>query len=608
MPPRRRNLHQPHTTMNLPPQPSDIAREALRRLATRRIAPTPDNYRSLYNEIAGTPGAAEVFPEKAMKALASSLPRTTPEQLKFARCFEAAVGECDWGMVSKTFRDALAELETTPRAWSRLIQDLLTQLERRHHQLTTAQKRERLEHVLTSCASDSDRLFARLQSLLGSWSETPNAGPVAPLAEAPELPEKDAVMQHTAAPAGGVPRNADLAEPLRQLAGDLLERSIAALLADTPDLSRDAAALAAQVRTAHTPSEVEACAANLTDFTARLTFHAEDRSETKAALMRVLQLLIENISELVVDDSWLHGQISMVREQISGELDVRRLDDVERRLKEAISRQSALRKELSHAKARIKSMLSGFVAHLANFNQSTGEYHDKMGDYAGKIGSANDIGELADVVDEVMRETRAIQVSVERSRQEMQTMQVRVEEADKEITRLNQELAQTSQLVRHDHLTGALNRKGLEETIDRELARAKRRNSPMCLGLIDLDNFKRLNDTYGHQTGDEALVHLAQVARRCMRPNDTLARYGGEEFVILLPDTDLEGAVAAITRLQRSLTRNFFLCENEKLLITFSAGVAQFAEGEGRDQAIARADAAMYKAKQTGKNRVIAAE
>jgi diguanylate cyclase len=125
--------------------------------------------------------------------------------------------------------------------------------------------------------------------------------------------------------------------------------------------------------------------------------------------------------------------------------------------------------------------------------------------------------------------------------------------------------------------------------------------------LLDIDNFKKLNDRLGHKTGDEALIHLVKVVRDSLRPMDTLARYGGEEFVILIPDTPLEEAINAMTRLQRELTKNFFLAYNEKILITFSAGVAQFSQDETGADAIKRADQAMYLAKRAGKNRVLSA-
>ena len=141
--------------------------------------------------------------------------------------------------------------------------------------------------------------------------------------------------------------------------------------------------------------------------------------------------------------------------------------------------------------------------------------------------------------------------------------------------------------------------------MNREIASLRRKNLPLSISLLDLDNFKKLNDRLGHEAGDKALVHLANVARQCMRPNDTLARYGGEEFVILMPDTLLEHGIEAMTRLQRELTRTFFLSDKENVLITFSAGVAQVGTYETGSEAINRADQAMYLAKRTGKNRVV---
>lgn len=587
-------------------QPSEIARETLRRLAAQRHPPTPDNYRRLYHEIAGT-AEAEAFPERPLKALASRLPRLAPAQVRFAQQFDAAVAKRDWAELTGALTALLKAHEGEPPAWSSLIADLLGQMERRHATLTQGKKREAIEHVLASAGADPDNLFERLTSLLRAWAKGPqdaapdplagDAAPATPLAAQPQ-------PQPTERPAearGG-------SEELRELVAQLVESSQTMLLVDTPQLAEEAAALARDVRAARDGSALAALSRRIRQFLYRLQFVAEDQAELKAALQKLLQLVIENISELIEDDKWVQGQIGMVLDLFGAPLNIRRLDDVGQRLKEVIFRQSALKKNLNEAKERLKTMLAGFVDHLATFSESTSDYHDKIGRCAERISAANDLAELNDVIEEVMRETRIIQLNAQRSRDDLTGMRARVGEAEQEIARLQGELSETSAMVRHDQLTGAQNRKGLEETLDRELARAKRRESPICVALLDVDNFKALNDTYGHQTGDDALVHLARVIREAMRPHDTLARYGGEEFLVILPDTALADALAAVTRLQRELTKRFFLHRNEKLLITFSAGVAAFRTDEPRTEAISRADAAMYQAKKSGKNRVVAAE
>ena len=206
-----------------------------------------------------------------------------------------------------------------------------------------------------------------------------------------------------------------------------------------------------------------------------------------------------------------------------------------------------------------------------------------------------------------MQATRSMGLQSRTAHDELNELRERTELNRAQVVQLQQELDRASSQARHDPLTGSLNRKGLDEAMERELARASRTGNPLCLALLDIDNFKTINDRLGHTGGDAALVHLTEVTREVMRPQDLLARYGGEEFVLLLPDTTVANAVAAMTRLQRELTTRFFLQGQEKVLITFSAGVAQLGEGETGADAILRADKSMYLAKRSGKNRVLAA-
>jgi diguanylate cyclase len=577
--------------------PFEIARETLRLLAVRRIPPSPENYQTLYHEIAGTKAASNSFPESQLRSLAAALPKASPDQLRLARQLEEAVKAGNWDDYKKYLTDFVSGLaEAQKLGWSELIADLLRLWDAKHPGLTSARKRESLEHVLASSGANPETLYNRMQGLLRSWGQgrEPEAAPLVD-ASAPEtVPVSAATVTTT-----------DLLPELRELFAFTLETAMATQLIESPQLSSDAKVLANDIRKADSPAQLQEFLTRLKRFAFKLELLAEDQAELRHSLLGLLRLLVGNITELVLDDHWLHGQIDVVREIIDKPLSQRALDDAERRLKEVLYKQSQLKASLSEARDAIKHMLAGFVDQLADFADATSDYHDKIESCAEKISSANDISELEGVLGEVMRETRTIQISAQRSRDELRSTQQKVQESEARINELERELETTSDLVRHDQLTGVLNRRGLEEIFTKEASRASRHESSLCVALIDIDNFKKLNDSMGHDTGDEALIHLATVCRETLRPQDTVARYGGEEFIILLPDTPLDDAVNALTRLQRELTKKFFLHANEKVLITFSAGVTQMNAEDTQATVIKRADDGMYKAKQTGKNRVV---
>jgi diguanylate cyclase len=394
---------------------------------------------------------------------------------------------------------------------------------------------------------------------------------------------------------------------LRDLFAYTLEVIVATQLDDEPELAGLAKSLATAVRSATTIKAMNDLLAETKRFAFRLEFLAEDRAELRSGLLKLLQLMIENVSELVADDRWLNGQIEMVREIVARPLNQRAIRDAEHRLKEVIFKQSQLKHSLTEAKEALKQMLAGFVDHLSEFADSTSDYHDKIEVCVEKISQAEDIAQLEGVLAEVIRETRIIQINAQRSRDDLRASKQRVEDAERRINELQGELDKASLLVRNDQLTGTLNRRGLEEAFESEVGRAQRRKSTLCVALLDIDNFKRLNDTLGHEAGDGALIHLVSVIRATLRPQDTLARFGGEEFIILLPDTQLEDANKALVRLQRELTKRFFLHDNEKILITFSAGLTDYRDDDTQASVTKRADEAMYAAKKAGKNRVVTA-
>jgi diguanylate cyclase len=177
--------------------------------------------------------------------------------------------------------------------------------------------------------------------------------------------------------------------------------------------------------------------------------------------------------------------------------------------------------------------------------------------------------------------------------------------AEARIGELEEALSEARAAAFTDALTGALNRRGFEDAYRREVARARRHGSRLALALIDLDDFKRLNDTLGHQAGDEALVHLVMELRAALRPSDILCRFGGEEFVVLLPETALPEAAAAISRFQRQFAAN--AVPGRDVVVTFSAGVVLHELTESLADSMVRADTATYAAKRAGKNCVVTA-
>lgn len=586
--------------MTTPSNPFEVARETLKQLAARRIAPTPDNYLTLYHEIAGTRPAGEGFPEQQLRSLAAALPRSSPDQLRLARQLDQAVKAANWGDYRSSLVDFVTTLaEAQKLAWADLIADLLRQWEAKHHGLTAARKRESLEHILASSGANPEILFQRLQGLLRAWGQGKEgeASILPPDCPPPEIPED---LPATASPA-------DQLLHLRELFSFTLETAIATQLIESPQLAAESRALASDIRKASGTQQLQAFLARLKRFAFKLELLAEDQAELRNSLLGLLRLLVGNVTELVMDDQWLHGQIEVVRDIIEQPLSQRALDDAQRRIREVVFKQSQLKTGLLDAKEAIKTLLAGFVDHLADFADTTSGYHDKIEQCAAKISAAENITQLENVIAEVMRETRNIQINAHQSRDQLRAMQAKVTSSETRIRELEHELETTSDLVRHDQLTGALNRRGLEDMLAKEAARALRHDTTFCVALLDIDNFKKLNDAHGHNAGDQALIHLSRICREALRPQDTVARYGGEEFVIVLPETTLDAATAALTRLQRELTRRFFMHENDKLLITFSAGVTQAQPGEHLPDVLKRADTAMYEAKKAGKNRVLTA-
>jgi len=160
-----------------------------------------------------------------------------------------------------------------------------------------------------------------------------------------------------------------------------------------------------------------------------------------------------------------------------------------------------------------------------------------------------------------------------------------------------------------DALTGLLNRRSFMERLDEEVAASLRHKLPTCVAILDVDHFKKVNDTYGHPAGDAVLVGVAQRLKQAKRNEDVVARFGGEEFVLLLRHTDHAGALVLMDRLRLLVADQTFEVPTPSgpqfISVTFSSGYTQLGATDASDKVLERADIALYEAKRTGRNRVI---
>lgn len=163
---------------------------------------------------------------------------------------------------------------------------------------------------------------------------------------------------------------------------------------------------------------------------------------------------------------------------------------------------------------------------------------------------------------------------------------------------------QFERMAHHDHLTQLMNRRGIQTVLEREYSRTQRSNRGFCIAIADIDHFKHINDTLGHEKGDEVLVAISSLFKHRLRKQDVLARWGGEEFMFVLPDTDIEQAKTVLDALRRTLNSNPLKVGGKEMLVTSSFGVCEVTKENNVSDAIRAADQALYAAKEQGRDRV----
>ncbi len=541
--------------------PALVAREALKLMAARRVAPTPENYARFYHRCAGT-----------------DLPPA--------------------GDAGRSAADSAR------REWGALVRELIRELARRQTGASLARKHETLERALAGVASDA-QLFDKLQALARRWSEvTEPAGRPAELSY-PAMADDEPDGAPRGTRLGVLSEQAQTIKQLREALAQTLDLGVVERLQRFPELADEAERLAREARRVRGTEAWSGYAVALRQFLFRSALREEGDAALLDALLRLARLLTDNIGELVEDDPWLAGQCAAIREAIATPLSAQRIGEAERRLREVVHRQGLLQHSLGEAKSTLKGLIAVFVQRLSEMTENAAEYQERIGGYAERLQQAQDLAGLEAIASRLMTDTRGIQVDMRRYRDEMVEARQHAEDAQSRVREVAAELERVSAQLSRDPLTGALNLRGLDEAMRREMSRAQRSNAPLSVGVLDLDRFQRLSDTYGQQVCEAALRHVFGVVSAALRPTDLVARRGEEELVILFGDTALAQAGLAARRLQGELTRRPFPRGDQDLPITFSAGVAQFRSGDTQAVLVARAERAMHQARLQGGNRIV---
>lgn len=500
----------------------DIAREAFRLLATRKLPPTPENYQTVYEEVAGQLPRPP-FPSKALRQIFSVLPAQSAVQQRIALHFNQAINDQNWHGIQQAILayahmdDVLAahqSMGTVPPAPApQMLEVLPPEL--------AEQLARVLEHILPMLSEDEDRRMHELTDQLVHFLR--------------------------------------ISPPALQ---DLLHM--------------------------------------LQNYAYRLSFATEDQAQRRRAIQGLLRTMVTHTAELNQEDSTLQTLSTTLLQALEQPWTLPHLDQLQQQLQTLLLRQLDLHSRAGEAQAHIKDLLGESLQRLAALSHSNTVQTRQIEECAGQLEQAQGLADMAPVLEQLVAATRSIATENKIAHAALQDLQERSTQEQQSIEALQKALDTAEELARHDPLTRALNAKGLEEGLDREMARATRYRTPLSLASMTLEGLHALGLEHGPALVEQAQCHLAMVARSVLRPQDLLARDQANHFFVVLSGAHADDALQALIRLQQELERRPLLSEDEKISLRISAGVVQAWPSEQRLDLMNRADQSLQHAQMTG--------
>jgi diguanylate cyclase len=302
------------------------------------------------------------------------------------------------------------------------------------------------------------------------------------------------------------------------------------------------------------------------------------------------------------------ADIDMLAEQFKTTEKPRRIESQFEQRKEGIldfiKRQNGY---IQDCEKELRDIIELLTRAMASLNVENLEFYQRVYDQSEKIIELTRLDDIKKIKNALKSEVERMRDTVDSKKDQERRHMKRLAG---QVTSLRQELEQAKAKSLTDALTGAYNRQALDDHLAEQTERSEVMDTRFALLLLDLDDFKSVNDTHGHQIGDRALMAFVQKCRACIRGDDFLARYGGEEFVIILPGADLRNAHKKARQICEMVAAASYITagsgKDDCLRLTVSIGVSAYKKGDTPETLIARADKALYDAKQNGKNRAVA--
>jgi diguanylate cyclase (GGDEF)-like protein len=324
--------------------------------------------------------------------------------------------------------------------------------------------------------------------------------------------------------------------------------------------------------------------------------------KVNAELTEIVVSLCDSVESVADEGSWIISQVDAVRDAVRGGADRRSLAAARQLLQQARVTQHAITRSRRDAVTSLRDLLPHLVQQMAHLGDHANAFGDTLNGHLEAISNADSLERIAERVRGLIADSQSVHETFTEVRRDLGERSQRASALESEVERLELELAQASERLLTDHLTRTANRAGLERAFEQALQTLCSSGDTLAIALLDIDDFKKVNDSLGHRAGDGVLRHLAGLLQAKLRTGDTVARYGGEEFVILLPGVTDVQASEILVRVQRELTREVYLHGTTRVFVTFSAGTTLVEPQDSLESAIGRADDAMYQAKNAGKN------